>query len=365
MHLAFLITNMLGGGAERVQIELIRGLLQRGHRIDLVLLQARGDLLPVVPPGARVVELGATHALPAIPLIRRYLTLERPQVLFASLWPLTIAAIIAGLGVGSTKVVTVDHNRLDHQYANRPWRMRAMRAAMRLCYGRAAARVGVSRGVADEIGRIAGIDPGRVDAIYNPVPRPTSSPLATGAESLWRPGSAARILTVGNLKTQKNHALLLRAFRRLLDGRPAQLAIVGGGGEEARLRADAEALALTDDVRFTGFVLDPGPWYETADLFVLSSDYEGFGNVIVEAMHYGLPIVSTDCESGPAEILENGRFGRLVPPGDVDALAQAISEALDAPADRERQRQRAEVFSVSRAVDDYEALAKRLAPADV
>ncbi len=175
------------------------------------------------------------------------------------------------------------------------------------------------------------------------------------ADALWNCPPGDRILTVGSLKDQKNHSLLLRAFART-PGTRSRLMLLGQGENEGILRAVASDLGISDRIIFAGFHRDPSPFYATADLFVLSSDYEGFGNVIVEALACGCPVVSTDCPSGPAEILENGRFGRLVPVGDAEALAVAISEALAAEHDRELLRRRAEDFSPERAADKYLAL---------
>jgi glycosyltransferase involved in cell wall biosynthesis len=189
--------------------------------------------------------------------------------------------------------------------------------------------------------------------IYNPIPaavQPAPEALAT-ADAIWGQGGP-RILAVGNLKLQKNHALLLRAFATL-PRRDARLMLLGRGPEEANLRALATALGIADKVIFAGFHRDPAPFYATADLFVLSSDHEGFGNVIVEALSFGLRVVSTDCPAGPAEILQGGRYGRLVPVGDAPALAQAMDEALNAPVDRAALIRRAADFAPDIAARQY------------
>ena len=159
-------------------------------------------------------------------------------------------------------------------------------------------------------------------------------------------------MTVGSMKAQKNHPLLLRAFAGM--GRwDARLMLVGTGAGEAGLRVAADELGITQQVIFAGFHSDPTPFYQTADLFVLSSDYEGFGNVIVEAMACGTPVVSTDCPSGPAEILEQGKHGRLVPVGDVEALTSAMQAALAARHDPDALKQRAANFAPAIAAKRY------------
>jgi glycosyltransferase involved in cell wall biosynthesis len=170
-------------------------------------------------------------------------------------------------------------------------------------------------------------------------------------------GASPRLVTAGRLTAQKNHALLLRAFQRVLDRHPdAALVIIGEGELRPQLEALRDELGLSGRVSLPGFQLDPWPYLAQADLFVLSSDYEGFGLVLVEAMHAGLRVVSTDCEAGPAELLDGGRYGRLVPVGDEGALAPAMLEELKGPSDPERQRDRARSIAGSENLERYEEL---------
>ncbi len=173
------------------------------------------------------------------------------------------------------------------------------------------------------------------------------------AEAAWEGYRGARIMTVGRLKRVKNHALLIRAFAKVSEIQPARLMIVGDGELRDELEALIAELGLGGKVVLPGFVNDPTPLYRSADLFVLSSNYEGFGNVIVEAMACGVPVVSTDCPAGPSEILENGRFGTLVPVGDVDALASAMMSALQTGHDPEVLKRRAAAFAPEVAASKY------------
>lgn len=166
------------------------------------------------------------------------------------------------------------------------------------------------------------------------------------------PDAGPMIVTVGTLKPVKRHDLLIRAFAKL-DFPGARLCIVGEGQERSRLELLASELGVSARVLMPGFQPDPSTWYAHADLFVLSSDHEGFGNVIVEALEQGTPVVSTDCPVGPREILQGGRFGTLVPVGDVDALAAAMKEALCASHDRAALMRRAADFSLEKASTAY------------
>ena len=244
---------------------------------------------------------------------------------------------------------------LSHQYHS--WR-RAQSWLLRLSLAAghriADARVAVSSGVLADMSRLAWMDAGSGRVIHNPVPlRPTPAADALAeADALWGEPRGARILSVGSFKADKNHALLLQAFSRLSSPR-GRLMFVGRGEGETDLRALARVLGLEGRVLFPGFRHDPTPFYLSADLFALSSDREGLPTVLIEALGCGLPVVSTDCPSGPAEILDNGRWGRLVPVGDVDALARAMREALSAQHDRDALKRRAADFAPAIAAERY------------
>lgn len=351
-HISFLLPDLGAGGTERLTIDLMAGMLARGHSVDLVLQRHAGEFLPLVPPGVRIIGLSAPRIRQAIKPLRSYFERERPNVLIAAMWPLTVIAVIANWLAGSpSRVIVADHCSLRQQYAGSRARQAALRASIAASYRYADEIVGVSRGVASELATLAALPQERVTVIHNPIPLPLRS--GQDPDQLWQGRPGQRILTVGRLKAQKNHLLLIDAFARLTADREAVLAIVGNGPLQAELERRIASLELGDRILLPGFSATPGDWYAGADLFVLPSDYEGFGNVLVEAMHHGLPIVSTDCPHGPAEVLDGGTYGHLVPVGDARVLAAALAAALDAPPQRERQRRRAAEFSVERALMAY------------
>lgn len=353
--LAFLLSDLRGGGAERVMLDLARELQAAGHTVSFVLRCAEGEFLDEARSAFEVVDLGVSRVRYAYGPLRRWVLGTRPDALVASLWPNAALAVMAARG-SRTRVVAVEHSVLSRQYAG--WggvTNFKLRRSIRHLYPRAHAVVGVSAGVARDVETLGGLALGSVKVIYNPV-RPTS-PLpdaAVAAAALeWGAGEGPRILSVGNFKPVKNHALLLRAFARLRTDPQARLLILGEGVLRPEIEALAAALGIADRVRLPGFRADPAPFYRAADLFVLSSDYEGFGNVIVEAMAHGLPVVSTDCPSGPSEILEGGRHGRLVPVGDAAALAAAMGAALAEPGEAQARIARAADFAPARAAAAY------------
>ena len=345
---------MRGGGAERVAINLIRALVERGHEVDLVVMRGEGELLGLLPPSVRIFDLKAKRIRHVIRPLIRYLRERRPVGMQVRMWPLTVIAIIAArLSRVAVRVVVSDHVSLSQQYGGSAVTMATLKASTRLFYPMADARIVVSSGSADDLARLSNIPRDRFTVIHNPVSAPRG-PIDTNpaVELLWS-GGEPRILAAGSLKPQKNFALLIRAFANLVKMRPAKLMILGEGELRGALEELARSLGVADRVLMPGFAVDPWPYYASADLFVLSSDYEGFGNVIVEALHAGLPVVSTDCPAGPAEILEHGKYGKLVPYGDADALASAMADALDSDVDPEVQKARAQTFAMDGALDRY------------
>ena len=335
-RISILLPDLRGGGAERIRIVLAHEFARAGHEVEFVLMRAEGELLEEARAVFSVIDLNAPRARQLPITLAKYLRAQRPDALLAAMWPLTvIAPIAARLSGDRCSVLVSEHGILSAQYLD--WGLAhsaALRISMAFGYRLADHRVGVSSGVIADIANLSAVPLHAFNVIYNPVPpRPDPAPESiVAANKLWAGAPSARIVTVGSLKAVKNHALLIRAFARV--ARPdARLMIVGGGARRGALEALARELGVNERVIFAGFHPDPTPFYRTADVFVLSSNYEGFGNVIVEALSCGIPVVSTDCPSGPAEILENGRFGRLVPVGDADALAQAINAALAAPID--------------------------------
>jgi glycosyltransferase involved in cell wall biosynthesis len=352
-HVAILLPDLRPGGAECLHLQLADEWLKRGISVDFVLRKARGELLAQVPAGVRVIDLRADRVRNAIGPLTSYLKTEQPDALLAAMWPLTfIAPLAARLAGYRGRVAVSEHSPLSHAYAGKGWPHRlALRLTSRIGYAIAGARIGVSSGVADDMAMLSRLPRDRFSVVHNPA--------ATGkAGTHPRPQALAAvarpvILSVGTLKAVKRHDLLIEAFAKFAAGHEATLCILGEGAMRGALEAQVERLGLQGRVLLPGYVADPTPWYAHADLFVLSSDYEGFGNVIVEAMEQGVPIVSTDCPVGPAEILQGGRFGKLVPVGDADALAEAMEQVLSGSVDRDGLRERARDFDVGRVAQRY------------
>ncbi len=230
------------------------------------------------------------------------------------------------------------------------------------CYSRAEGIIASSRGVAEDAIAFLGLNPERVHFVFNPVyVSPFAKPIEKPLEHPWfTPGAPPVILGIGRLVEQKNFSLLIRAFATVRQRADVRLVILGGDelsdaqmAHRQELQALAVELGVGDDVALLGYQSDPHAFLRAARLFVLSSDFEGFGNVVVEALLAGCPVVSTDCPSGPAEILDGGRYGMLVPVNDTNSLSEAILASLATEPEPEKLRQRGREFSLENAVADY------------
>lgn len=356
--------NLDGGGAELVVLRLAQGFAERGLKVDLVLARARGAYLTKVPPTVRVVDLKSKSPVILFKTLAllRYLKQERPTILLSVLDIASAATWAKHLARVPTKVVMSTHTNLSHQFQDKQELIlgRVRTLLVRWLYPWADAIVAVSQGVAEDLTRISGLRLKDIEVIYNPVVTPEVLEKAKEpiAHPWFAPGEPPVILGVGRLVRQKDFATLVQAFALLRQRQPARLMILGDVDQrEPSIKPQLEALirelGLEDEVTLPGFVDNPHAYMAKAAVFVLSSIYEGFGNVVAEALAAGTPVVSTDCESGPAEILENGKYGRLVPVGDIEALADAIAATLSNPTDPEILRQRSQAFSVDRVVDQY------------
>ncbi len=371
-HLAIFIYALTGGGATRRTLTLAEGFAARGHRVDLVVVRAEGPLMREVPPRVQLVALDSTairmaarikwrrrrnQILVSTAALARYLRRERPEVLMSAANHVHMSAVWARrlCGISLPLVLRVS-NHLTHSHLSGKRRQRPVRLWLaRRLYGWADAAVGVSRGISEDLAEHTAIPKERIITIYNPTFSAKS--LHKAAAPLEHPWFSADrlpvILGAGRLTTQKDFPTLLRAFARLRKHRPARLVILGEGKSKPSLIALARELGIVKEMALPGFVDNPFAWMSRSAVFVLSSVWEGFPGVLIEAMACGCPVVSTDCPSGPAEILNAGEYGPLVSMGDDSALAEAILNTLEKPPDSAKLRARAAEYSIDRAVERY------------
>ena len=333
--IAFFLPSLNGGGAERIILNLMQGITARGLPVDLVLSAAKGPLLSHLPPSVRLVDLHAPRVLRSVGPLAEYLRRERPRALVSSMNYANLVAIWAArlAGRGTPVVVTV-HTTPSHSrpQQSRP-SARLWPLLLRMFYPWAASVVAVSRGAADDLAHWSGLPRNRVEVVYNPVITPAALAAAEQPpDHPWfAPGQPPVIMGVGRLTAQKDFPTLLRAFAEVRRKRAARLIILGEGEDRPSLTALAAELGVTQDLDLPGFRDNALAYMASSALFVLSSAWEGLPTVLIEALAVGTPVVSTDCPSGPREILQDGRLGPLVPVGDVHALAGAMVETMDRP----------------------------------
>ncbi len=336
--IALYLRYLFNTGIEPVTLNLARGLIKRGLRVDLVLNKVGGGYADQIPPGVRVVDLKSPHLPTGIPVLVRYLRRERPVALLSSQHFTNETAMLARLLTPkSTRFVVCEHVVLSQDARNSTrFKERLMPLTAGLTYRWADGIVAVSHGVAQDLAQITRLQPERIRVIYNPVLTPELQ--AKAREPLDHPWFAPNqppvIVGVGRLRAQKDFATLIRAFARVRQSRPARLLILGNGPEKVRLLELVQQLGLQEDVALPGFVQNPYAYLARAAVFTLSSAWEGLPTVLIEAMAVGVPVIATDCPSGPAEILEGGRYGVLVPVGNSEAMAEAILGVLAGQAKR-------------------------------
>jgi glycosyltransferase involved in cell wall biosynthesis len=371
IRVSLFVPTLDGGGAELIAIRLAQGLLEQGFRVDLVLAKAEGEYLSRVPKQVRVIDLKSRSPVILFKTIalHHYLRQEQPDVLISILDIVSAATWAQRFAKAKTRVIMTAHTHLSQQFQDKPeligGKVRSL--FIRWFYPQADAIVAVSQGVAKDLAQIAKLPFETVRVIYNPVVTPEVLELSQAPiDHPWfAPGEPPVILGVGRLVRQKDFATLVRAFALVRQQCPARLMILGNVDKrepniKPQLEALIQELQLGEDVLLPGFVSNPYAYMAKAAVFALSSLYEGFGNVVVEALAAGTPVVATDCESGPAEILEYGKYGRLVPVGDYHSLAKSLLDTLHEPVNTELLQQRAKVFSIENVIGQYVDVVKEV-----
>lgn len=401
LRIALYVPSLAGGGAESSMLRLAGALVETGYAVDLLLNRRDGAYAEEIPAGVRVIVLRRglktytrwtllrthpgdwqvlwrpvlTAASPVMSLrylagLTDYLRADPPDALISALFYANLVALWARrVARVSVPVIVTEHNTLSRRvaeglrHARERTRWRYLAPLVCRAYPRAEAIVAVSDGVADDLAATCGLRRDRITTVYNPV---VSSDLAQRAAGPCdHPWFAADqppvVLSAGRLEPQKNFSSLLDAFARLRQTRPARLIILGEGGQRAALLQQAERLGIEDDISLPGWVDNPYAYMSRARLFALSSRWEGLGNVLIEAMACGCPVVATDCPSGPREVLGDGHYGTLVPVGDVAALAEALESGLDRPTEPSRLRARAADFGVAQSAQQYRQLIESVA----
>lgn len=350
------------GGIETVVRNLANEFVRQGHGVDLLVYPPPGrePTVGVVDPSVNIERLHAQHKRTLAKALLRYCRRRHPDVILAASHRANMVAGRARRQLRqAVKVYVSEHNTVsagikDDGPLKRWHRLHQIRSA----YGRADGVVAVSRGVAEDLHERVGIDPTLIRVIYNPIVTDEMERLAAqGLDHPWfAPGQPPVVLGVGRLAPQKDFATLIRAFAQLRRNRTCRLVILGEGKERQRLEALTHTLGVTGDVDMPGFAANPFPYMRHAAVLALSSAFEGFANVVAEALAVGTPVAATDCPHGPREILEDGRYGALSPVGDPHALAHGMQTMMSSPPDEALLRARAKTFSSAAIAQCYLSL---------
>ena len=352
------MANLSPGGIQNVVIRLSKGMIQKGYRVHILVLNRRGRITKTIPPGAQLFDFNTTSKVTLIPKLVGYLRKQKPDGLVSSQPHINVAAILSNLLAGAkVRIVVSEHSDPQMAYKYRASKGRRVTKPYleRIFYPKAHAIVAVSEGVAAGISAVARIPKDHVRVIYNPIVDRELVALSKEKVS-WpfeKKEGFVRLLAVGRLNPAKDYATLLHAFDIFRKKNDAQLLILGEGEKRSALEELIKRLQLGKLVALPGHVENPFAYMSIADVFVSSSTWEGFSMVIAEALACGLQVVSTDCPSGPAEILEAGKYGWLVPTRRPAELAEAVQKALKNPLPKHMLRERASFFSTEKAVLHY------------
>jgi glycosyltransferase involved in cell wall biosynthesis len=387
-HLAIFIPSLAGGGVARVMLHLAEAFVGQGHKVDLVMCQLKGPYANRIPPGINVIELKPTNfglsrikaflanpeairslclpillalkppkTIPYLHSLTVYLRREQPDAMLSAKTPSNLVAIWAKrLATVGTRIVVSERTNLSMMIQqSTKWRWRFVLPLIRKFYPQADLVLAVSNGVANDFSSCTGLSREGIRTIYNPTltNHIKAQSILPVSHSWFDKKNIPVILGVGRLAPSKDFPTLLKAFAHIHRKHPARLLILGEGRERAKLEALASELGIVENVSFPGFESNPYAFMSRASVFVLSSAWEGLPNALIEALACGCPVVSTNCPSGPQEILSNGAFGPLVPVGDDRALAGAILQTLEHPPSPERLRARAAEFDIHTITEQY------------
>lgn len=335
-HVAFYLSNLAGAGSQRVMVNLIHGFVEAEVRVSLVLDELAGPFLTQVPSEVEIIDLkGPNSFWTSVFKLLEYIHYEKPRFLISAMHLCNEVALWAKhLSEIPIKVVVTEHSHLSTHAKNAKYlndeAERWSTILTKLFYPWADHVIAVSEGVAKDLISITNLDSHKIKVIYNPVI--SNGLLEKSKQKIKHPffneATHPVILSIGRLELQKDFPTLIRAFARVRELQPAHLIILGEGQERTRIETLVKELCLEDDISLPGFVNNPYPYMAQAAMFVLSSAWEGLPTVLIEAMAFGTPVISTNCNSGPSEILNRGQYGQLVPVGDYEMMAEAILSVL-------------------------------------
>jgi len=353
--IALFVPTLSGGGAEKAMVNLAYGFLSAGLTVDFVIVKKAGPYINELPADLTIVELGVPHTSMALLALRNYIRRAKPDVVLSAMNYANVVALWAKkFSRIKTMSVISEHSTLSAA-TQAPPNLRTrlvLSTLMRISYPLADNIVAVSRGVADDLVKLCNMPEERIAVIPNPIRiddilKKANEPID---HPWYRPGMSPVLLSVGRLHRTKDYPNLLQAFSLVRKNTNVRLIILGEGQERSHLLSLARQLNIAQDVDMPGFQKNPYNFMVQSKVFVLSSKFESFSNVLLEAIACGCPVVSTDCPHGPKEIFEMTGVGRLVPVAHPQLLADAMLEALR---DGEKKKPDLELFRLEKIIKQY------------
>ena len=354
MKILVILPNLAGGGAERIHIYLANEWAKYGHEVTLCLLEEDGILKKLVNRSVKIRNLKCSRIRDSFFALSNVFSNEKPDIIVPAMWPVTTVSIFAKIFSGiKSKIFLVEHCAYERVFAKLlGYPLFLIGLSKSISYIFAERIISVSKGVEDSIKNITFLPKEKFKVIYNGIP--IYSDLVSSKKELFKTDKKV-ILAAGTLKKRKDYVTIIKALKELRkqENYHLKLFILGDGPMKGQIEDEIENLNLIGDVELLGFKENVYPYMKAADLFVHSSEVEGFALVIAEALSCGTNVVSTDTPYGPSEILENGKYGSLVQIGDEVAMANAIAEKINNPINSNILRSRAEAFSISECAKLY------------
>jgi glycosyltransferase involved in cell wall biosynthesis len=355
--IALFIPSLRGGGAEKIFVNLANGFIEKNLKVDLVLAQKEGPYLKDLSEKINIINLNKKRILFSLLPLIKYLKKEKANILISALSHANIIALMANFLINNkVKIIVTEHNPISIKNNKLSFLKKILtKFFIKKLYKKAKGVVAVSQGVADDFVETLNISKNNLFTIYNPINiLDIKEKSKQEIYHKWlNDNKHETIIAVGRLAIQKNFLLLIKAVEIVRKKIDIKLIILGEGEERNNLENLIKELNLQDSIDLVGFVDNPYAFLSKSNVFILSSIHEGLPTVLIEAMACGTPVVSTDCPSGPSEILEDGKYGKLVPVNDPEALAKAIIETLNNPIDSKKLQKRANFFSVENSVNKY------------
>ena len=358
MKIAFILPDLRAGGAEKVCINLATDWIDKGHSITFVLMNRRGEYLKNISKKIKIVSFKKKKLRQIFFPLLGFFNYQKPDIILAQMWPLTSITVLAWLAsfkIG--KLFLVDHVHLSSSVEKEIFfPKKIFKIIVKITYLCVNKIIVVSKGVKRDLVQISDKLEPKIKVIYNPLIKEKKIKIKNKSslrKKIWGKDTKYCILNVGSLKIQKDHFNLIEAFSLLKFHENCKLLIIGNGPLKNKLKKFVKSKNLDREVIFINFKSDLQKYYETADLFVSSSKWEGFSNVLAESLGHGLSVVSTNCKSGPSEILKRGKYGDLVPIENPKKLALAISKSLQKKHDKNLLIKRSEDFTISKISNKY------------